>query len=138
MMKRDKQTQTVEEALTAVWKILCHINMNMSDQIVLFYKITPYVKGTNGYISWFLSSKYSARNQTIGIPNIRTCWCGNPPDEHFIEQFRNSVVDLRRRMTNAIHEKTEYDYYYDLEGYRATDEVNQLDAIFFTPTVVDG
>ena len=129
---------TVKKALTEVWKTINYINAASVDKIVMFYKITPYVKGTDGYISWFLCSKYCARNQELKIPFIRTPWFGTPAEDHFVKQAKEECYKLKHRMNEAIHFKPPYDYIDDLEGYRASDEVNEIDTVFMTEILPKG
>lgn len=89
---------TVKEALTEAWNTIKHRNSGYDDKIVLFYNITP-----DDYIRWFLSSKYSARNQTIGRNSVRTCWYGGPPDGHV-----NKIYGIPISETPLACEKREY------------------------------
>ena len=121
---------TVTEALTRVNEYLKQGNAGCSDKVVLFYRITPYAN-ESGYINWILASKYSARNQMMGVKNVRTPWYGTPSSEHFLEDFLSVFVELRARMTREItHARGFYEDITILDGYRASDEVDKLDEIF--------
>lgn len=95
-----------------------------------FYKITPYIPETDGYIHYFLASKYSSRNQLLGIPSLRTTWIGIPP-ESFEGNLRKEISDLRKRMSEAIHSTIiQNEHISELDAYRATDEINEWDKPF--------
>ena len=122
---------TVTSALTQANEYLEHHNSGYVDKIVMFYNITPYPSG-GGYISWTLGSKYSARHQMMGAKNVRTCWTGNPPERYFLDTFLKDLIELRHRMIREVTRcRDSYDYLFDLEAYRATDEIDKRDVLFF-------
>jgi hypothetical protein len=141
-MKCTSQNQnymSVKTALAEAWKTIQHANADYNDKIELFYRITPYDEGKNkfndvygGYISWKLASKYSARSQFYNPEPCGSCWHGSPPDKHFLETILKESVEVRHKMTNAVHlARGKNDYASELDAYRASDEVNEIDAIFF-------
>jgi hypothetical protein len=129
----ETKKMTVEEALTKAWKTIQHNNCGYDDKIVMFYRITPHeLNPSPAYIHWFLCSKYTSRNQLYKVDPKRTSWIGNPPDEHFLEQILDECVALRRKMVEAIHNKSPYEFNHvdELESYRASDEVEKIDGVF--------
>ena len=133
---------SVKDALTDAWGTIQHANCDYQDKIVLFYRITPYNSKKDdkdkindvyaGYISWKLASKYSARSQFYNPEPCGSCWRGSPPDKNFLETILSEIVEIRRKMTRAVSSaRLKNDYVDELDGYRCSDEVSELDAIFF-------
>ena len=126
---------TAKEALKEAWGYLQVVNAGHTDKVVMFYNISPYpdrdFKAGDGYINWFLSSSYSARNQILGKYNVRTCWFGSPPEKYFIDSVLKESVGLQERMAAQVYSLTNnYEYLVELDKHYATDEISGLEGCF--------
>jgi len=130
----DNKYYTAKEALAKAWKYIQGVNAGHTDKVVMFYNISPYIdrdfNSNDGYIHWFLSSSYCARNQILGRRNVRTCWIGQPPDQHFIDSVLKEAVNIRNQITDEIHNTPKYNYLQELDSHYATDEISGLEESF--------
>lgn len=121
--------EVLEKYLKEANHTIDHFNSGYTDKIVFFYYVT-----NENYIMWFLASKYTARNQLLKLPPVRTCWIGCPPEDHFLKDLMDQLFGVRLQMDenlrNITKEQCDDAYWGELQPYVGTDELRPTDRLF--------